>query len=235
MGSSRLPGKVLLDLAGQTVLERVVRRTQRARLIDQVVVATSTAPADDAVKGLCTWLGVPCFRGSDPDVLDRFLGAAEAHRAEVCVRITSDCPLIDPDVSDHVIAAFQVSEPPVDYTSNKIPQSFPRGLDTEVFTLAALRRAHSEATQAYERTHVTIYLYEHPDHFRLRSVVSEIDRADWRWTVDTREDLQFVRAVYERLGSDGHFGWRDVLELLAREPELRNINRGIVQKHVREG
>ena len=234
VGSSRLPGKVLHDLAGETVLAQVVRRTRRCRRIDQVIVATSTAPPDDAVAAACAGLSVPCFRGSELDVLDRFLRTAEAHDAAICVRITSDCPLIDPEVSDHVVACFQRSTPPADYASNKIPQTYPRGLDTEVFTLEALRRAHRLATAVYERTHVTIYMYEHPEQFRLLSVVSDVNRADWRWTVDTPEDLEFARAVYRRLGADGHFGWREVVALLEREPELRAINSHVSQKNVRE-
>lgn len=234
-GSSRLPRKVLKDLAGRTVLERVVRRTQRCREIDQVVVATSTAADDDAVVAECQKLEVPCYRGSEQDVLDRYLGAATAHAAEICVRITSDCPLIDSEVSAHIIRSFRQASPPVDYASNKIPQSYPRGLDTEVFTLDALKRAHSLAREPYERTHVTIYMYEHPEQFKLLSIVSDVDRADWRWTVDTQEDLEFVNAIYTRLGGDGMFGWQDVVALLEREPGLRDINSHIRQKAVREG
>jgi len=123
----------------------------------------------------------------------------------------------------------------VDYASNKIPQSFPRGLDTEVFTRSALERAAARAAQPYERAHVTIHMYEHPDEFRLLSVTSDVDRADWRWTVDAPEDLAFVRAVYERLGQGNDFSWLDVVALLTREPDLRSINAHVVQKPVRSG
>jgi spore coat polysaccharide biosynthesis protein SpsF len=235
MGSTRLPGKVLKDVVGQTVLARVVQRTQKCRLVDQVVVATSSASSDNAIVDACDRLCVPCFCGSELDVLDRFLQAAETYSASTCVRITADCPLIDPEVSDHIVSRFVRSAPPVDYASNKIPQSYPRGLDTEVFTVDALRRAHRLATHDYERSHVTIYMYEHPARFRLLSIVSDVDRADWRWTVDTPEDLEFVRAIYERLGPSGDFGWRDVIGLLEREPSLREMNSHVVQKAVREG
>jgi spore coat polysaccharide biosynthesis protein SpsF len=235
MGSSRLPGKVLMDLEGKTALEHVVRRTQRCREIDQVVVATAKLPTDDVIVRACAQMQVPVFRGSDSDVLDRFASAARAFEAEICVRITSDCPLIDPEVSGEIIRSFKQASPPLDYASNKIPQSYPRGLDTEVFTFEALERTWRQATQHYERTHVTIYMYEHPEQFRLLSVVSGVDRADWRWCVDTSEDLEFVRQVYRRLGADGLFSWQDVLALLEREPSLKEINRHVRQKAVREG
>jgi spore coat polysaccharide biosynthesis protein SpsF len=235
MGSSRLPGKVLMDLGGKTVLERVVGRTQRCRELDQVVVATATLPSDDVIVDACNRMQVPVFRGSDSDVLDRFTGAARAYAAEICVRITSDCPLIDPGVSDEIIRRFKQASPPVDYASNKIPQSYPRGLDTEVFTFESLERAWRQATEPYERTHVTIYIHERPEQFRLLSIVSDVDRADWRWTVDTGEDLEFLRQVYRRIGGDGFFSWKEVLALLEREPSLREINRHVRQKGAREG
>lgn len=235
MGSSRLPGKVLMDIAGETMLSRVVNRTKRCNYVDRVVVATSDSPIDDVLVSACDDLKVPVFRGSDSDVLDRFVNAAKAFSADVCVRITSDCPLLDPEVSDHVISCFNQANPPVDYASNKIPQSYPRGLDTEVFTLKALEDTGRRAMERYQRSHVTIYMYEHPEEFKLLSVVSDVDRAGWRWTVDTPEDLEFVRQVYSRLGEDGNFGWRDVIAILEESPELRNINSGIAQKNVLEG
>jgi spore coat polysaccharide biosynthesis protein SpsF len=235
MRSSRLPGKVLLDISGQTMLERVVKRVARCVEIGEVVVATSRLPVDDAVVEACRALSVRAFRGSDDDVLDRFLGAARSSGADICVRVTSDCPLIDPEVSDEIVRLFKAANPPVDYASNKIPQSWPRGLDTEVFTITALERAWEQAIRPYERTHVTVYMYEHPEQFRLLSATSEVDRSDWRWTVDTQEDLEFVRAVYDRLGADGAFGWRAVVDLLEREPELRDLNRQVTQKRVEDG
>jgi spore coat polysaccharide biosynthesis protein SpsF len=235
MGSSRLPGKVLMDLAGETVLERVVHRVQRCKYVDEVIVATSVLAADDEIVATCKQMDVPVFRGSESDVLDRFLMAARAHSVDICVRITSDCPLLDPEVSDEIILRFKQADPPVDYASNKIPPSYPRGLDTEVFTFFALERAWQLALRPYERAHVSIYIYEHPEQFKLLSIVSDIGRSEWRWTVDTPEDLEFVRQIYARLGPDGHFSWHDVVALLEREPELPDINRYIMQKPVREG
>lgn len=235
IGSSRLPGKVLMNIAGQTMLERVVRRTQRCAGLDDIVVATSTLTIDDSIAAECGKMSVPVFRGSDSDVLDRFTKAAMAHAADICVRITSDCPLIDPEVSSFIIRRFFEANPPVDYASNKIPQSYPRGLDTEVFTREALERAWRNAGYLYQRSHVTIYIYENPDRFRLLSVTSDVDRHDWRWTVDTREDLEFVREVYDRLGKNCNFSWHDVVALLEREPMLCGINKQVVQKPIPDG
>src|SRR5271169_1581637 len=149
MGSTRLPGKVLMDLGGQTVLASVVRRLGRARLIDEILVATTTASADDAIAHECRRLRVGCFRGSEPDVLDRYHAAATAVSAECLVRITSDCPLVDPAIVDQTIQTF--FDQHADYASNVFPRTFPRGLDTEVFSLAVLGRAWRQATAAYQR------------------------------------------------------------------------------------
>jgi spore coat polysaccharide biosynthesis protein SpsF len=235
VGSTRLPGKVLLDLCGKTVLGRVVERTSRMTRIKDLVVATSNLETDDAVEDECRRLGVACFRGSEDDVLDRFRGAAQALGAEQCVRITADCPLIDPQVSDDIVAQFEAADPPVDYASNKIPQSFPRGLDTEVFTREALERSAKWAKKPYHRTHVTAYMYQTPELFTVLSVVSDVDRADWRWTIDTPEDLAFVRSVYERFERRSDFTWLDVVKLIENEPSLADLNRHVVQKEIEQG
>ncbi len=232
MGSTRLPGKVLRDIAGETLLARVIRRVQLAQTLDAVLVATTVAPADDDIVAACDHLGVPVFRGSEQDVLDRYWQAARACRADVIVRITADCPLIDPRVLDQVVTAFLEAQP--DYASNVLERTYPRGLDTEVITLAALERAWRQADQPYQRAHVTPYIYQNPERFRLLSVKAEADHSYLRWTVDTAPDLAFVQAVFTRLGGDGTFSWRAVLDLLAREPELAEINLDIQQKALHE-
>jgi spore coat polysaccharide biosynthesis protein SpsF len=234
MGSDRLPGKVLMDLAGQTVLERVCRRAARISGVDEIIVATSDYEEDDAIESECNRLGIAIWRGDAVNVLERFAGAAEHCQAEICIRITCDCPLIDPGVSGMILRRFLNASPAVDYASNKIPQSFPRGLDTEVFFFQALQAARSRANQSYELTHVTIYMYEHPEQFRLLSIVSDVDRAQWRWTLDAPEDLAFIRQVYNELGPGNEFGWEDVLELINRKPELLLINGHVRQKHPHE-
>ncbi len=232
-GSTRLPGKVLLDLAGRTMLARVVRRVRRAESIDEVVVATTAAPGDDPIVEECRRLGAACFRGSEADVLDRYYRAAVAHQADVAVRITADCPLIDPGETDRVIRAFFDRKP--DYASNILRRTYPRGLDTEVMTSATLARAWREADEPYQRTHVTPYIYQHPGFFRLLAVTGEEDLSDHRWTVDSPEDLEFVRAVYRRMDGDDAFAWHDVLRLLAEEPWLAELNRHVRHKQLVEG
>jgi spore coat polysaccharide biosynthesis protein SpsF len=233
MGSTRLPGKVLLDLAGRTMLARVVRRVGRAAGIDELVVATTVASADDPIVEECRQLGVACFRGSEPDVLDRYYRAAGAHQADVAVRITADCPLIDPGETGRVIRAFFERKP--DYASNVLRRTYPRGLDTEVMTAATLARAWREADEPYQRTHVTPYIYQHPESFRLLAVTGEQDRSVHRWTVDSRDDLEFVRAVYLRMDGDDAFSWQGVLRLLCEEPWLAELNRHVRHKQLVEG
>jgi spore coat polysaccharide biosynthesis protein SpsF len=233
MGSTRLPGKVLLDLAGRTMLARVVRRAKRASLIDEVLVATTLSPADDPVARECDRLAVPCFRGSERDVLDRYHRAAAHHGADVVVRITADCPLIDPGVTDHVIRAFFEHKP--DYASNILRRTYPRGLDTEVMTAPALARAYREASEPYQRTHVTPYIYQHPESFRLLPVTGPRDESAHRWTVDSPDDLELARAVYQRMGGDDAFSWQQVRRLLEEEPWLADLNRHVRHKELVEG
>jgi spore coat polysaccharide biosynthesis protein SpsF len=230
MGSSRLPGKVLMYLAGETVLARVVHRLRRSILVDQIVVATSTAKPDDAVVSECDRIQVQCFRGSEHDVLDRYYRCAETCGATVVVRITADCPIIDAKLVDATIQAFL--ENPCDYASNALVLTYPRGLDVEVFPLAALGRAWREAGKPYEREHVTPYLYEHPELFRLVSVKADADYSHYRWTLDTAEDLELLRAIYARLGNRNEFGWREVLQLVQLEPQLARLNAHVIQKAV---
>ena len=195
--STRLPGKVLMDLAGQPMLAHVVHRAARAASLDQVVVATSDRPDDDPVAELCAKRRWHCFRGSRDDVLDRFLRAAESFEADVAVRITADCPLIDPGVIDSVVERFMASGPGVDCASNTQPRrTFPRGLDTSATRLAALRRISREATEQRHREHVTLYMFEQPEKFRIEGVFAPEDRSDMRWTVDTAEDFRFVEKVF---------------------------------------
>lgn len=230
MGSSRLPGKVLKDLAGETMLARVISRLRATNLINEVLVATTNLPVDNAIVAESGRCGVRVARGDQDDVLDRYFQAAHLAEADVVVRITSDCPLIDPEVTDKTILAFLEDKP--DYASNTIVRTYPRGLDTEVISLKALTRAWEEARKPYEREHVTPYLLEHPSEFVLLSVTGDVDYSGFRWTVDTPEDLEFVQAVYFRLGGRTEFSWRDVLDLLNRAPELLELNRSVTQKPI---
>jgi spore coat polysaccharide biosynthesis protein SpsF len=233
IGSTRLPGKVLLPLAGEPVLTRVVRRTSRARTVDAVVVATTNEPADLAIVELARREGWLVERGSEADLLDRYVQAARAHRADVVIRITSDCPLIDPDVIDQTVHAFEAGG--VDYASNTLePRTFPRGLDVEVVTMAALERAWREDADLAWREHATPYLYRHPELFRLLRVPAPVDESRHRWTIDTPEDYDLVSRIYEALGRDD-FAWREALATVEAHPEWADINRETVQKTVPPG
>ena len=232
MGSTRLPGKVLRDLEGETVLARVVNRLRRTHLIGELLVATTDRPADDVIVAECRRCSVPVCRGDEQDVLDRYYRAAQLVKAEVVVRITADCPLIDAEIADKTVAAFLEARP--DYASNVLIRTYPRGLDTEVTSFDALARVWREARKPYEREHVTPYIYEHPADFRLVAVTGDADHSAHRWTVDTPEDLEFVRKIYAQLRDSATFSWRDVLDLFDREPELMALNRFVVQKSLHE-
>ena len=224
MGSTRLPGKVLVNIAGHPMLWHVVNRVHRAKLVDDVLVATSESTSDDPVVAFCEQAGIPCFRGSEDDVLDRYYQAAKWIGAKVVVRITADCPLLDPDVVDDVVRCYV--DGGYDYVSNTSPPTFPDGLDTEVFSFETLERAWREAKWQSEREHATPYIRKHPELFRIGNVTYVEDLSSMRWTVDEPQDLEFVRAVYDHLESMSS-GMADVLAVLKRHPELVEINAGI--------
>lgn len=232
MGSTRLPGKVLLDLAGEPMLARDMNRLSRAGRIDETVVATTVKRADDPIVELCRQRSWLYFRGSEEDVLDRYYRAAKARRAEGVVRITSDCPLIEPEIVDRVVSEFLQRQPMIDYASNTVPErTFPRGLDTEVVRFEALEKAWRQDDNPTWREHVTAYIRHHPRRFRSHGVLNSKDLSHLRWTVDTPQDLAFVRRIYEHFGHD-RFSWREVLALLERKPEWLAINQEVEQKTV---
>ncbi len=230
MGSTRLPGKVMMDLAGQPMLARVVERTRRATTVDAVVVATTIAAEDAVICEFCSQRGYPCFRGSVTDVLDRYYGAATQFGADAVIRVTADNPIVDPDIIDGVVCAFAATRP--DYASNHLhPRTYPIGLGVEIFTLDALRRAWHEGLDSASREHVTKYILDHPQHFRLLAVPGPTDWSALRWTVDTIEDLVFVRLIYNHFGHD-RFSWLDALAVVNAHPEWHGINQHIRQKDV---
>jgi spore coat polysaccharide biosynthesis protein SpsF len=221
-----------MDLGGQTALSRVVQRLRRAGLLQQIAVAASVAPADDAIARECTRLRVPCFRGSEEDVLDRYYRTAQAWPSEAVVRITADCPLIDPEIVDQTIEVFLRDGP--DYASNSIAETYPLGMSAEVFTMGALERAWREARRRYEREHVTPFFYEHPDLFRIASISAAGDYSKYRLTLDTAADLQLIRAIYASFDNRDDMSWQDVVGLLERSPELVALNSHVVQKALNE-
>jgi len=231
MASTRLPGKVMKDIAGEPMLAHVVARASRAHNIDNVVVATTDQSGDEAIVNLCRTKGWDYFRGSEDDVLDRYFRAATAFGADVVVRITSDCPLVEAEIIDRAIHEFLSAYPGVDYVSNTVKRTFPMGLDTEVIGMAALERAWREDDDPGRREHVTPYIWSQPEKFRIRNITGDADYSAMRWTVDTSEDLTFVRQIYDHF-QDDTFRWREVIELLKVHPEWQEINRHIPQKPV---
>ncbi len=229
MGSSRLPGKSLAEIEKRPMLWHVIQRVKRAKLVDRVVVATSTAPVDDAIEKMCRENDVPCYRGSENDVLDRFYDAARGEKASQVVRITADCPLIDPEVIDRVVRRFQRGD--LDYASNAMVRSYPDGLDTEIFSFSALERAWHEASKTSEREHVTPYLRS--EKFRTANVENDSTflYQHYRWTVDEAEDLEFIRAVYKAFRERESFGMEDVFGLIEKNPGLEKMNSEIVSNH----
>lgn len=232
MGSTRLPEKVLKDIGDEPMLWHVCERARCASLVDSVVVATSTEPEDDNVASFCERHGIQYVRGSEEDVIDRFYQAATEVNAGTIVRLTADCPLLSPPVIDRVIRTYENSD--AAYVTNILEYTHPDGLDVEVFSFDALKIAWEEVSSPEEREHVTPYLRK-SDQFDTKNVRNVLDLSAYefldedtilRWTVDYPEDLEFVRVVYNRLTESGHwvFDQQSVLELLAREPELRDIN-----------
>ena len=259
MASSRLPGKVLLDIAGQPMLARVYARTARATTVASSMVATTTDASDDPVAAFCGRHGIVCARGSQYDVLDRYYQAALMSQADVVVRITADCPAIDPALIDDVVrvlldgAAAPRQDGSLDFVANRLPppypRSFPIGLDVEVCTFGALERAWREGHDAQHREHVMPYMYEGVTlaavsptlslgtssrgfHIGLCNTVP--NHGSYRWTVDTPEDMAFMRAVYTRFNGHDDFSWNDVLELVEREPALAEINANVRHKTLRD-
>jgi spore coat polysaccharide biosynthesis protein SpsF len=265
MSSSRLPGKVMLDIAGKPMLRRVVDRVRRARLIDGVVVATTKEKSDHVIGQYCYENFIPCAMGSLNDVLDRYYMAAHVARADVIVRVTADCPVIDPDVMDEAVSKLEIancelgnSQPAIsnlqfDFVCNRLPppftRTFPIGLDVEVCTFSALERAWKESTETFHREHVMPYIYEgvaltttnhqlstgvSPRGFKIAQLHNAIDYGSHRWTVDTPEDLTFIREVFARLQDKPNFTWHDVLHVVENEPELTKINSGVRHKTMKE-
>jgi len=229
--SSRLPGKVLMDLAGQPMLARQIRRLKLCSQIDEIVIATTINDTDDPIVALAAAEGVRWFRGSENDVLSRYVGAAREAKADMVVRITADCPLIDSEQTDRVIKQLQDQSNEFDYASNVVVRTFPRGLDTEAFFTDVIERLNRIATSVPAREHVTHYIItEHPELFAIHSIYDLDDNSDLRWTVDTSEDIAMVRRIYRDLGDQTPY--RQVLEYVRLHPEVASVNTHVKQKTI---
>lgn len=234
-GSTRLPGKVLMNLKDKTVLCHVIERVSQARQVDKIVIATTVNQADDAIEKEAQKCGVSVYRGSEDDVLSRYYEAAVKYEMDIVVRITADCPLIDPHVIDRLIMIYEDND--YDYVSNGGSdlslRKYPRGLDVEVFSFDSLEKADSGAKEPYQREHVTPYIYENAN-----SIFYDSDREDYshyRWTLDTKEDYTLISRIYEELYQGSHdFYFEDIIKLMEDEPELSLINENIKQKELKD-
>jgi len=232
-GSTRLPGKVLLPLGGRPALERMLERLAWAKELDDLIVATTREATDDSLLALCERLGVPCYRGSSQDLLDRHLRAARLLAAEAIVKIPSDCPLIDPAVVDQVVAQWRLRADELDYLSNLHPETFPDGNDVEIMSATALAVAHREATRPYEREHTTPFLWDQPERFRLGNVGPDTalpTPRGYRLTLDYPEDYEVISRVFDGLfrshqpSSSPIFGLDAIAAFFERNPEVAELN-----------
>ena len=234
VGSSRLPAKVLKKIAGKTVLEHDVDRLNRVKSIDEIVIATTIEERDYKIVDEANRLGVKFFRGSEDDVLSRYYFAAKENNADVVVRVTSDCPLLDSKVTDEIIRFYLDNYPRYDYVSNTLDRTYPRGLDTEVFSFKALEKAFYEAKEDFQREHVTPFIWDNNKEFINYQFKQSEDNSNLRLTLDTEEDLKLITEVYSELYDDNNnFGLEEVTSLFKRRPELIDINKEIEQKKIK--
>lgn len=232
MGSTRLPGKVLRQLAGRTVLGRVTRAVVASEAVDEVIVATTTDRIDDAIAAECGRLGVACHRGPVDDVLTRFIEVVKNHSADAVARFTADCPLLDPELVALGVSVFR-SVPALDYLTTSIHRTLPRGLDVEVVSADALLELDRVAT-GFHRTHVTSYAWSHPHAFRVLGLTLQPSYEQLRVTLDTPEDWRLMQAVVDHFG-DSVVPWRVLAEWLSTHPEVASLNASVTQKELAAG
>ena len=226
MNSTRLHGKVLKDIEGKPMLWHIIKRLEEAKLIDKIVIATSDKAENMPILKLAEYVKAAAFSGSEDDVLNRFYQAATKYKADAVVRITADCPLIDPHIIDQAIKLYMQGS--YDYVTNAFNRTFPDGLDVEIFSYDSLEISWRKAKWASEREHVTPFIRKNPDIFRLANIENKTDLSRLRWSVDEEKDLEFVRHIYKHLYKEGEiFYMEDILKLLTEHPEIENINREI--------
>ncbi|MFU0781508.1 MAG: 3-deoxy-manno-octulosonate cytidylyltransferase [Thermoanaerobacterium thermosaccharolyticum] len=235
MGSTRLPGKVMKIIMDKPVIGHVVNRVKASKEIDDIIIATTTKKEDDIIVEEAKKLNVKYFRGSEEDVLSRYYYAAKENNADIVIRITSDCPLIDPQIIDKIIKTFieTSKKEKIDYLSNTIERTYPRGLDVEVFNFETLEKAFKEADRPYQREHVTPYIYENHEIFKIKQIKNNIDYSNYRWTLDTIEDFKVIETIYENLYKENElFYMEDIIKFQKEHPEIAKINENIKQKEL---
>lgn len=235
MTSTRLPGKVLKEVLQKPLLSYQLERLRRVRNVNDILIATTVNETDQPIVDWCQRESVPFYRGSEEDVLARYYEAAKNHQFDVVVRVTSDCPLIDPHVVERIVQFYLDHHPEYDYVSNTLERSYPRGMDTEVFSFQVLERTYREGITPADREHVTPYIYRNPDKFRLESLTNEQDLSFHRWTVDTPEDCELVKRLLETLyPQNPEFTMSDALLLLERNQDWIRINSMVEQKKLEQ-
>lgn len=236
MTSNRLPGKIMMPLAGKPAIERFIERIKTSRYLDEIVVATTVNKADEAIVKLAKKMGVKCFRGSENDVLARVLGAAKSVSADIIVELTGDCPLISGDLIDRSIEEFFAKE--VDYSSNIVKRSYPDGFDVQVFSVKILAEVDKLTNDPIDRVHVSYYIYNHPERFKLHNWQAEPENywPDIRLTLDEKADYELLNIIFEKLlPKKANFSVSDVTKLLKNNPELLKINKYVKRKKAKEG
>ncbi len=225
-GSTRLPGKVLKPILDRPMIIHMLERVKRSKKLNGIVLATTDQTSDDEIAKIVKEFGVPVFRGSELDVLDRFYKAAKEEKTDIVIRLTGDCPLMDPEVIDEVITHFENSKGKIDYTST--PSNYPEGLDIEIFPFSALEKSAQNATLPSEREHVSLYIKNHPELFTCSTwKKGEADNSKMHWSVDTENDFEFVKRIFEELyPTNPNFGKDDILKFLEKHPEYLEINKG---------
>ena len=233
MTSTRLPGKVLLKVLDKPLLEYHIERLQRVQLADDIIIATTLNLTDDPIVELCNKLNIKCFRGSENNVLSRYYKVAQLYRASSIVRVTSDCPLIDPQIIDDTIEFYLKNINEYDYVSNcTLKRTFPRGMDTEVFSFKALCESQYRAKKSEEIEGVTLYIENNPDKFRMGGITNRPNLSKFRWTVDEQKDFDLIKIIIEKLyPKNKNFTMQDILQLFKENPELIDINKKVRQKH----
>jgi spore coat polysaccharide biosynthesis protein SpsF len=235
MNSTRLPGKVLKAVLDKPLLTYFVERLRQASQIQQIIIATTINTADEPIVALCRKLSVPFMRGAEADVLSRYYDAAVLAEADIIVRVTADCPLVDPALIDETVSYFKENIHRFDYVSNSLTATYPRGMDVEVCAFAALREAFLEATEAVDREHVTPFLYTQPTRYRIGEIHAPVNLSQHRWTVDTAEDFDLIRRLIETLYPlKPEFNLADILDTLSKHPDWPLINAHITQKSLGE-
>lgn len=233
MGSSRLPGKATTKINGRPVIEWIVRRLRKCNTVSSIVIATSTLPSNDILEKVSERLGIPCFRGSETDLIGRHLGCAKSANADAIVRITADCPFVDYSLVDKMVSEFIRADSGVDVVTNVFPPTFPDGLDVEVISTKTLERMDREVVDSVHREWLTMYIYNNPDKFRIVNVKNDIDTSYLRWTLDYPEDLELMRVIYAAFaGNEDRFTYSEVMEFILQNPETARINSTHVDKPV---